>query len=161
MPTIELEKYPKIAQMDSRNGCIPVNIENTLKYYAENNYCEAKLLLFFISRSMPPNFDQVAPILNSLISSFEFIFKGRNEFEDSINNMVEYLKENIDNQIPVLVSFEAQGGAHIRTLIEYNDTEFLFFDPGECQLKRFNYQTDQFKNALRIDYHTLVIKPRE
>ena len=161
MSTIDLEKYPKIAQMDPRNGCIPVNIENALKYYRENNYCEAKLLFFFISREMLPNFDQSAPIFNSLIQNFEFVFKGKKDFKDSIKNMIEYLKENIDKQIPVLVSFEAQGGAHIRTLIEYNDIEFVFFDPGDCQLKRFNYQTDQFKNALRIDYHTLVIKPRE
>lgn len=32
MATIDLDKYPKIAQMDPE-GCIPVNIENTLKYF--------------------------------------------------------------------------------------------------------------------------------
>ncbi len=74
--------------------------------------------------------------------------------------MVEYLKMNIDNEIPVLVSFEQNGGAHIRTLIEYKETELIFFDPGVSQNKRFNYLTDQFANALRADYHTLVVKPK-
>ena len=110
---------------------------------------------------MPPNFDKAAPILNSLISGFEFIFKGTKEFEDSINNMVEYLKENIDKKIPVLVSFQAGRGAHIRTLIEYNQTEFIFFDPGDTKLKRFNFLTTQFETALRRDFHTLVIKPKK
>ncbi len=50
--------------------------------------------------------------------------------------MVKYLKENIDKKPPVLVSFEAGGGAHIRTLIEYNETELIFFDPGDCQEKK-------------------------
>ena len=159
MPTIDLERYPRIRQIHPI-GCIPVNIENALKYFGEDNYDEYYFLAFFGSRRMPPNFDQATPIFNSLIRNFEFVFKGINDFDNSINNMIEYLKENIDNQIPVLVSFEASGGAHIRTLIEYNDTEFIFFDPGDCQIKRFNYLTDQFKDALRIDYHTLVIKPR-
>ena len=75
---------------------------------------------------MPPNFDRAAPIFNSLIGNFEFKFKGRNDFNNSIEKMIKYLKENIDNQIPVLVSFEAQGGAHIRTLIEYTENEFVF-----------------------------------
>jgi len=138
MPTIDLEKYPQIAQMDPRNGCIPVNIENALKYYGENNYCEAKFLWFFLGWNMKPNFDKSTPILNSVLPAFEFIFKGKREFENSIDNMIKYLKENIDDQIPVLVSFEVGGGAHIRTLIEYNESEFIFFDPADCRFKRFN-----------------------
>ena len=39
---------------------------------------------------MPPNFDQATPIFNSLIRNFEFVFKGKNDFDNSINNMIEY-----------------------------------------------------------------------
>jgi hypothetical protein len=161
MPKINLDKFPKIAQMNPRDGCIPVNIENVLKYYGESNYCEAKLLWFFVGWDMRPNFDKSAPILNSVLPTFEFIFKGKKDFKNSIENIIEYLKINIDNENPVLVSFEAKGGAHIRTLIEYTEKEFIFFDPGDSKLKRFNYLTNQFKNSLRADYHTLVIKPRK
>ena len=70
----------------------------------------------------------------------------------SLSDVNRDLKENVDNQIPVLVSFESSGGAHIRTLMEYTENEFFFFDPGDCQLKRFNYQTSEFLNALRGSY---------
>ena len=49
--------------------------------------------------------------------------------------MVKYLKENIDKKTPVLVSFEAGGGVHLRTLIEYSKTDLIFFDPCDCQKK--------------------------
>jgi len=63
MPTINLDNYPKIAQMHSIAGCIPVNIENALKYYGENNYCEIKLLFFCQSRGIPLGFREFSPIL--------------------------------------------------------------------------------------------------
>ncbi len=101
------------------------------------------------------------PHLERLIPHFEFIFKRKEDFEHSADKMVEYLKKNIDNKIPVLVSFEQSGRAHIMTSIEYNETELIFFDPGDTQKKRFNYLTDQFANTLRTDYHTLIVKPRD
>ena len=161
MPTINFEQYPYIGQTNPRFGCIPVNIENVLKYFNENNYNERFLLEFYAKNNIPLSFDQALPYLENLLPHFEFIFKKREDFEGSTDIMVKYLKENIDKKTPVLVSFEAGGGAHIRTLIEYNKTDLIFFDPGDCQKKRFNCSNDQFKNALRIDYHTLVIKPRK
>lgn len=47
MPKIDFVKYPKIRQTDPIYGCIPVNIENALKYFAENNYSEYSLLRFY------------------------------------------------------------------------------------------------------------------
>ena len=82
MPTIDSEKYPKIAQMHPRNGCIPINIENALSYNGENNYCEAKFLGFFVGWNMKPNFDVSTPILNSVLPAFEFMFKGKRDFEN-------------------------------------------------------------------------------
>lgn len=46
MPIIDIENFPKIVQVDAQNGCIPASIENVLKYYGENNYCELKILKF-------------------------------------------------------------------------------------------------------------------
>ena len=57
--------------------------------------------------------------------SFSLLLDSKTE--DSINNMVENLKGDIDNQIPVLDSFKTSGGVHLRILIGYNDTEFIFF----------------------------------
>ena len=45
MSKIDLNKYPKIAQMHASAGCIPVNIENALKYNDERDYDELKILL--------------------------------------------------------------------------------------------------------------------
>ena len=49
MPKIDFEKYPKIIQMHSSAGCIPVNIENALKYYGEKNYDELNEIVVFLS----------------------------------------------------------------------------------------------------------------
>jgi len=161
MPKIDLEKYPKIGQTDPIYGCIPVNIENALKYFDEQNYNEEILLRFYRENHIPLSFDQALPHLKRLIPHFEFIFKRKEDFEHSADKMVEYIKKNIDNEIPVLVSFEQSGEAHIMTSIEYNETELIFFDPGDTQKKRFNYLTDQFANALRADFHTLIVRPRD
>ena len=176
MSTIDLDKYPKIAQMHP-GGCIPVNIENALNYLGENNYCEVKLLMFFEGRGMEPGFKEFAPKFASLLPKYEFIFKGIDEFKNSIENVIDYLKTNIDVAIPVLVSFKQmikvrifeEGNpkpigikdkevAHIRTLIGYDDSELLFFDPGDCQIKKYNYKTDEFASTIQGDYHTLVIR---
>ena len=34
----------------------------------------------------------------------------------------------------------------------------FFFDPGDCQIKKYNYITNEFVNAIKGDYHTLVIR---
>lgn len=160
MPKIDFVKYPKIRQTDPIYGCIPVNIENALKYFAENNYSEYSLLRFYVENDIKLSFDQALPHLHKLLPHFHIIFKNRDDFEDSVENMVEYLKKQIDNNIPVLVSFEAGGSAHIMTLIGYNESSLCFFDPGDCLIKKYNYSTNQFSRALRADYHTLVLKPK-
>ena len=179
MPTIDLDKYLKITQMHP-GGCIPVNIENALKYFNEFNYCEIKLLMFFESRGIPPGFKEFVPKFAPLLPNFEFIFKGIDEFDNSIEKVIEYLKSNIDKKIPVLVSFKQivdvplfeknkpnpvcfikKELAHIRTLIGYNEEELCFFDPGDCKIKQYNYLTDDFANSIKGDYHTLMIKRKE
>jgi len=180
MPKIDFEKYLKIIQMHSSAGCIPVNIENALKYYGESNYDELKLLYFCQTRSIPLGFKELSPELTKTLKDFEFIFKGIGDFNHSIEEVVTYIKTNIDNQIPVLVSFKQMikvpimeknnpqpiawqdaEVAHIRTAVEYNDTELLFFDPGDGEIKRFNYISNEFSENIKGDYHTLVIKKRD
>ncbi|MHA1232035.1 MAG: C39 family peptidase [Candidatus Helarchaeota archaeon] len=177
MTKIDLIKYPKIIQMHSSAGCIPVNIENALKYYGESNYDELKLLCFCQTRNIPLGFREFSAELAKILKKFEFIFKDINDFNHSIEKVITYIKSNIDSQIPVLVSFkqmikiriEAKNNpqsikwqdkevAHIRTAIEYNDNELLFFDPGDGEIKKFNYTTNEFSENIKGDYHTLVIK---
>ncbi len=180
MPKIDFEKYLKIIQMHSSAGCIPVNIENALKYYGESNYDELKLLCFCQTRSIPLGFKELSPELAKILKDFEFIFKGIGDFNHSIKEVVDYIKSNIDNQTPVLVSFKQMikvpimeknnpkpigwqdaEVAHIRTAVEYNDTELLFFDPGDGEIRRFNYTSNNFSENIKGDYHTLVIKMKE
>ncbi len=177
MPKIDLDKYPKIAQMHASAGCIPVNIENALKYNGEKDYDELKLLFFCQTRNIPLGFKEFGPELAKILKGFKIIFKNIDDFNHSIEKVVEYIKSNIDEKIPVLVSFkqvikvpimeknnpkpigwqEAEV-AHIRTAIEYNDSELFFFDPGDCETKKYSYLTDEFSNIIKGDYHTLVIK---
>ncbi len=145
MATIDLDKYPKIAQMDPE-GCIPINIENTLKYFDENNYDELKILVFFRKRGISLGFKETVPYFAPLLPRFKFIFKGKEEFNGSIKNVVNYIKKNIDQSIPVLVSFKKtiktqiyEGHiqepiisnenevAHIRTAIGYYDKKLIEF----------------------------------
>ncbi len=58
MPKIDFEKFPKIIQMHSSAGCIPVNIENALKYYGERDYDELKLLYYCQTRNIPLGFKE-------------------------------------------------------------------------------------------------------
>ncbi len=178
MPKIDLDKYPKIKQTNPQKGCIPVNIENALKYYGENGHDEASLLKYYEEVIKALGFKEAVPHLEALLPDFEFIFKGKIDFENSIDNVITYIKSNIDLQIPVLVSFKVREtrpiwiperglvfkvfeNAHIRTAIEYNDTELLFFDPGDGGIRRFNYTSNNFSDNIKGDYHTLVIKRKE
>ncbi|GAI57141.1 unnamed protein product, partial [marine sediment metagenome] len=158
MSTIDLDKYPKIAQMHSSAGCIPVNIENALKYNGERDYDELKLLCFCQTRNIPLGFKEFSPELAKILKKINFIFKGIDDFDHSIEKVVEYIKSNIDENIPVLVSFkqiinvpiieknnpkpigwQKAEVAHIRTAIKYNDSELFFFDPGDCETKKYSY----------------------
>ncbi len=101
-------------------------------------------------------------------------------FNYSIEKVIEYIKSNIDEKTPILVSFKQTikvpimendnpkpigwqdaEVAHIRTAIEYNDSELIFFDPGDCEIRRFNYTSNEFSENIKGDYHTLVIKKKE
>ncbi len=75
MPIIDLEQYPYVGQTNPIYGCIPVNIENALKYFGEKNYNERSLLEFYAKNNIPLSFDQVLPYLEKLLPHFEFIFK--------------------------------------------------------------------------------------
>ena len=177
MPTINLDKYPKIGQNNSLEGCIPVNIENVLKYYDELSFNEKNLLDFYKSQQIPLGFREGAPQLAKILHNFKVIFKGIDDFKHSIENVINHIRFHIDKGVPVLVSFKQivripifirnnpnpigfrEGeAAHIRTAIGYNDSELCFFDPGDCRIKRYDYSTDEFANAIKGDYHTLVIK---
>ena len=48
--------------------------------------------------------------------------------------------------------------AHIRTAVGYNDFLLCFFDPGDCQIKKYNYNSNEFSNQIKGDYHTLIVK---
>ncbi len=175
MPNIDLDKYPKIKQSDPKRGCIPVNIENSLKYYEEDKHNEQSLLKFYDENKIPLGFKEVVPHLEKLLPDFEIIFKGKVDFEDSIENVINHIKSNVDKSIPVLVSFKqivnipigitnrgilvkAFENAHIRTAVGYNDLELCFFDPGDCQIKKYNYNSNEFSNQIKGDYHTLIVK---
>ncbi len=177
MPKIDLKKYPKIRQKNLKYGCIPVNIVNVLHYYGEYRYNELDLLNFYFRTVGALGFNVAVPHLKALLPDFEFKFKGKIDFGNSIDNVIEYIKLNIDKKIPVLVSFKAWGNkllwhserglkirskekAHIRTAIEYNNYEVYFFDPGDGEIKSFNYKTNEFLENIKGDFHTLVIKRR-
>lgn len=173
MPTIDLDKYPKIKQTDPKRGCIPVNIENALKYYGEDNHDEASLLIFY--DNIPLGFKEAVPHLAKLLPEFEVIFKGRVGFKGLIDNVINYIKSNVDEKTPILVSFKQMvrmpigitnrgllikefENAHIRTAVGYNDSELFFFDPGDIQIKKYNYISNEFSDEIKGDYHTLIIK---
>lgn len=175
MPTIDLDKYPKIRQTDLKRGCIPVNIENALKYYGGEKHDEASLLKFY--DNIPLGFKEAVPHLAKLLLDFEIIFKGKIDFKGSIDNVINYIKSNVDEEIPVLVSFKQMvrvpigitnrgilirkfENAHIRTAVGYNDSELFFFDPGDIQIKKYNYISNEFSDEIKGDYHTLIIKRR-
>lgn len=179
MSKIDLNKYPKIAQMHASAGCIPVNIENALKYNDERDYDELKLLFFCQTRNIPLGFKELSPELAKILKDFDFIFKNIDDFNHSIEEVVDYIKSNIDVKNPVLVSFKQiikvpiieknnpipigwqdAEVAHIRTAIEYDESELYFFDPGDCTTKKYSYLTDEFSNNIKGDYHTLVIKKK-
>jgi len=106
MREIDLNRYPKIPQTDQRRGCIPVNIENALKYYGEYRYDESSLLNFYDEFIGDLGFKRAVPYLKELLPEFEIKFKGRIDFNSSLNNVIEYIKSNINEKIPVLVSFK-------------------------------------------------------
>ncbi len=175
MPTIDLDKYPKIKQTDLKRGCIPVNNENVLKYYGEDNHDEASLLKFYDDNHTPLGFKEAVPHLSKLLPEFEVKFKWRVDFKGLIDNVVNYIKSNVDEKNPILVSFKQMvrfpigitnkgllmrefENAHIRTAVGYNDSELCFFDSGDCQIKKYNYISNEFSDEIKGDYHTLIIK---
>ncbi len=160
MCKIDMNNFPKIRQTDLKYGCIPVNIENILRYFGNNSFTEVKILKLFFDRKIESlSFPQVARDFAPFIPDFEIKFKS---CQGSFDKLENYLKSNLRNKIPTILSFKANFNpnvTHAVSIIGFNEKEFLYYDPGDGQEYKINYINNDFKNRVQAgDYHTLIIK---
>ena len=160
MYKIDLNSFPKIRQTDLIYGCIPVNIENILKYFGNNNFNEAKILKLFSNRQIESlSFPHIARDFAPFIPNFKIIFKS---CQGSLKKLINYLKSNIQDNIPTILSVKAKVNpdlTHAVSIIGFNEEVFSYYDPGDGQEHIINYINDEFKNRVQAgDYHTLAFK---
>jgi hypothetical protein len=160
MHKIDMNKFPKIRQNDPDKGCIPVNIENILKYYGNNKFTEKKILELYSEKKIKAlGFQIIARDFQEHIPNFEITFKS---CQGSLDRLINYLKLNLKNDIPTILAIKANFNSdetHAVSFIGFNDDEFEYYDPGDGIIHRVNYSTDGFEKLVQSgEYHTLIIK---
>lgn len=159
---IEMTKFPKIKQTNLNLGCIPVNIENILKYYGNNSFTEAQILkLYFDGKIEKLSFPHIARDFAKFIPNFEINFKS---CQGSLDRLKIYLKLNLKKAIPTILSIKANfdpNNTHAVSFVGFNEYEFEYYDPGDGLVHRINYSNKDFENLVQAgEYHTLVIKKK-
>ena len=154
MKCIDVSKFNGIKQR-SDDYCTFACIEMCLKYLNEQKITQEEIRINLGSyfRKNIPMFQIYEENFTKIYPNFKII-----RFNDSnVENLIQFIKENINNRYPVIQSrFTHQKLSHAVIIICYDNVKFKYYDPGPNKVEFVQF--NDYVDFLGTHRDTLIIK---